>query len=534
MNLDLTIKNYRCFPDSNPARLSVRKGFTGFVGPNNSGKSALLRFFYEFRELFSRVSGDPLGALHGRNVAFNLAGVSDITAVFSNDNRRSISIEIDFLPSSQDQAPAGPDLLPTRLVIEVLRDQNVYRILEFHTAVGSLGTNSEHVISTSEIGRFLVFREASQRRAYLEPALTALASLARTTYLGAFRNAINVGGSQNYFDILVGEQFLRAWRQLKTGTSRQQASAFFRLTDNIRQIFGFNQMEINTSDDNKNLQVFVDGKPFWLDELGSGIAQFILVLASLATREQAYILVDEPELNLHPSLQIDFVTTIGSYASEGVLFGTHSIGLARAVGQQVYALKRLREGVSDMQPLEGIPRLAEFLGELSFSGYRELGFERVLLVEGPHDVTTVQQFLRKRNLDHKIVVLPLGGSSMINCNREIELAETQRISPDLHVLIDSERNAEGKELSGDRRAFMGSCEKLGIRCHVLVRRAMENYFSDRAIKAVKTEKYRALAPFENLKDAAPAWAKSENWRIAREMTLDELKGTDLGAFVASL
>ena len=29
-------------------------------------------------------------------------------------------------------------------------------------------------------------------------------------------------------------------------------------------------------------------------------------------------------------------------------------------------------------------------------------------------------------------------------------------------------------------------------------------------------------------------AKSENWRIAREMDLDELKGTDLGQFVESL
>src|SRR2546427_9580004 len=39
MRIDLTLKNYRCFPDSHPARLAIRKGMTACVGPNNSGKS---------------------------------------------------------------------------------------------------------------------------------------------------------------------------------------------------------------------------------------------------------------------------------------------------------------------------------------------------------------------------------------------------------------------------------------------------------------------------------------------------------------
>ncbi len=275
-------------------------------------------------------------------------------------------------------------------------------------------------------------------------------------------------------------------------------------------------------------------RPFRLDELGSGLAQFILVLANVATREQAYILLDEPELNLHPSLQLDFLTTIATYASDGVLFATHSIGLARSAGHQVYALKRLQEGVSEMRPLESLPRLAEFLGELSFSGYRELGFQSIVLVEGQTDVTTTQQFLRKRNLDHKFVALPLGGAGMINGGREIELSEVQRISTNIRIIIDSERTVAGEALAAPRQAFVETCGKLGIPVHVLERRATENYFSDRAVKAIKGGKYRALNPFELLSAAPLPWAKPENWRIAREMTMDELNGTDLGAFLKAL
>ena len=530
MQVDLTVKNYRCFPDSHPARLAIRKGFTALVGLNNSGKSSLLKFFYEFRELFRRLSTpDILPSLRGSDQAFNLVGISDLAEVFSNENSRNLTIEINCSPSQSEPLPEN---VPIRLIVEVLRNQNVFKVKEVRTKNEVIPYHPEYQVSQVEDGVYLV--RSGQRVAYLQPLFIALQLLASTTYLAAFRNAINVGGNQNYFDIRIGEQFLQAWRSFKTGAVKQQANAAYRLTDDIRHIFGFADLEINTSDDNRTLQVFVNGRAFRLDELGSGLAQFILVLANVATRQQAYILLDEPELNLHPALQIDFLTTIASYASEGVIFCTHSIGLARAVGQQVYSLKRLQEGVSEMQPLEATPRLAEFLGELSFSGYRELGFQRVLLVEGPTDVTTFQQCLRKRNLDHKIVCLPLGGAAMITGGRETELEEIKRISPDLHVLIDSERNAEGEQLAPERLSFINTCEKLGLRHHVLQRRAIENYFSERAIKAMKGEKYRALAPFEKLKDVLPAWAKAENWRIAREMTLDELKDTDLGQFLESL
>jgi hypothetical protein len=49
MRIELVLKNYRCFPDSSPARLVIQDDWVAFVGVNNPGKSALLRFFYEFR-----------------------------------------------------------------------------------------------------------------------------------------------------------------------------------------------------------------------------------------------------------------------------------------------------------------------------------------------------------------------------------------------------------------------------------------------------------------------------------------------------
>jgi AAA15 family ATPase/GTPase len=45
MDIEITLKNYRCFSEANPARFRLRDGFTAFIGLNNAGKSTVLKFF---------------------------------------------------------------------------------------------------------------------------------------------------------------------------------------------------------------------------------------------------------------------------------------------------------------------------------------------------------------------------------------------------------------------------------------------------------------------------------------------------------
>jgi hypothetical protein len=65
MAIQLTIKNYRCF--ASPVTVKLSKGFTAFVGVNNAGKSAIMRFVVELRNLFgSFQSIDQLNQLLGQ------------------------------------------------------------------------------------------------------------------------------------------------------------------------------------------------------------------------------------------------------------------------------------------------------------------------------------------------------------------------------------------------------------------------------------------------------------------------------------
>ncbi|MBI4527464.1 MAG: ATP-binding protein [Deltaproteobacteria bacterium] len=531
MAVNFIIKNYRCFPDSSQARISVRSGFTALVGVNNSGKSSLLKFFYEFRQLFAQLQGgnnNLLAALKGQSQSFSIMpGVFDIAELFSNINNRDLEIIIE-LPEDPDISANPPR--PKRLTLHVARDTNTY-FATLHSASEAYHGPSNNFAYHSQ-GQLLL--NHTHPVANLVALSEISQDLSSMLYVGPFRNAINVGAKDDYFDIQVGQAFFERWKEYQTGSNKKQNEAIYRLSDAIKAIFGFKELQIQPSADNVTLQVFINGKSYKLPELGSGLTQFILVLANAAIKNPSYILIDEPELNLHPSLQIDFLTTLGSYARRGVIFSTHNVGLARSIGEQIYSLRRVGEGDTDMRLYDSTPRLSEFLGELSFSGYQALGFSKVVLVEGSTDLKTVQQFLRMYGKDHKIVLLPLGGSQLIKDSSEAELNEIKRITENVFAIIDSERSSASEALAPDREAFAGLCATAKIQCLVLNRRAMENYLTDRAVKLVKGDKYRGLGYYEKLKDVNPAWGKDENWRIAREMSLKEIDQTDLGKFLREL
>lgn len=529
MKIKITLKNYRCFPDSNPARFSLQKGFTSFIGVNNSGKSSLLKFFYEFRNLFQQLShlGTLLNVLQGNDSYFNLApSIKDTEEVFCNANNRDLNIRIDFTATAHtEERDAIP--IPNRIDITIPRGTTTW-LAKLYLADGQLDSEQKLKIVDN------ILYVGDNQKADLTDIGQVFGNLAEAFYIGPFRNALNVASDRDYFDIKVGRNFIGSWRDFKTGNIRKQNETAIRLTKDIKNIFGFDNLEINPSADNETIQVSINEKSYKLQELGSGITQFFLVLANAATKQPSYIFIDEPELNLHPSLQLDFLTTLGSYAREGIVFATHSIGLARASADRIYSVRMNNEGKSEVDEFEAIPYLSELLGELSFSGYRELGSDKILLVEGTTDVKTIQQFLRLYRKDHQIVLLPLGGSSLINGSSEIELGEIKRISENVFALIDSERASSEAPLDPDREEFVETCEKVGITCHVLDRRATENYFTDEAVKNIKGSEYQALDPYQSLKESSRGWSKAENWRIAREMTKEDLTATDLGKFLDSL
>lgn len=528
----LIYKNYRAFADENPLIIELGTQFTALLGPNNSGKSSFLLSFFELRSLWSQLTADVLPRMFrtdGR-IACDYQAVQDYIEIFHNGNSRSISVEVQITPS---RVPFGGSSHLTRLV--AICDRSATNNWRFEMFANTTPVHFESPqLSAAWVQRPYpsVLNVPNVGQIDCTEMLDAISMFANTLYIGPFRSVISeVTGP--YYDLAIGHSFIATWNQWKVGRSKAHNLAIDSITNNIKEIFKFGSLEINPDADGKALHVRLDGKPFRLAELGAGLSQFIIVFANAAIRQPRLILIDEPELNLHPTLQTAFLTALASYSKDGVLFATHSVGLARSTADRIYSFRK--SGIAtEVRDFETTASYAEFLGEMSFAAYQETGYDSILLVEGVNDVLTLHQFLRMLHKEHRVVVFPLHGNELAAAGRELELGEIRRLSKNIFALVDSERGKAEDPPDEKREAFQKICEKLRIPVRVTDRRAIENYLSDHAVKAAFGDKYRALTHFERLADAIPSWKKAESWRAARQMSRQDIEGTDVFMFLETL
>jgi hypothetical protein len=306
----------------------------------------------------------------------------------------------------------------------------------------------------------------------------------------------------------------------------------YEITESIRDIFAFKSLEISPTPDNNDIKVVINGKSYRIREVGSGISQFLMLLVTAAVSRPEYILIDEPELSLHPIMQQRLLEELQRYAKSGVVFSTHSIGLARATASAIYSIQR-KPGAdhSRVSTFSQTLSLPEFLGEMSFSSLKEAGVKRLLLVEGHTDVQVYKHFLRLLGLSGGTAVIPLGGGAMIHRDRAPELTEVRRLHGNILAIVDSERTERNGEPAESHADFQDLCERLGIPCALTDRRATENYFPQRAIEAALGKTFSALEPYQLLKKSEKRWPKSKNWKIAGSMTKAELVDTDIAVFL---
>jgi predicted ATPase len=521
--LDITLKvsNYRSFGDKPPLELRLKDGFTAFVGPNNIGKSNILKLFYELRSLF----GAPIHNLREFEQSFNQGpqGFNIGSGVRQSDwfcNKTAGDLCITIGVHHVDPAYS--------IEITVARDTN-----QFRSKLFIRGEEYPHPVAIQ--GSYVMY---DNRQTFsIRHFVWACGILFSSTYIPAFRNVLNAGGQSQCYDIDIGEHFVRKWQELTTGhaTPKETILRMRRVNRQIGDIYSYKDFQIESTSDGKQLHVHIDGAEYKLDELGSGMAEFIIAVATVAIRNPKLLLIDEPESHLHPWLQERFLTTIASFAKNATMYTTHSIGLARSTAPTMYTITKAPSGTSRAQLYEKTPMLTQFLGEMSFSAFSELGFTKIVLVEGVTDLPTMAQFLRKMGKDAKVLLLHVGGDASACDEIRQELTDLRRANVEIHAFMDSERTAKDAPPADKRTKFAKACKDLGIKCKLTDKRSIEHYFPERAIKLSAGPQYRALRNYEDFKAmGSQNWGNARNWLIAQEMDKKEFEDTDLGEFLAGL
>jgi predicted ATPase len=302
--------------------------------------------------------------------------------------------------------------------------------------------------------------------------------------------------------------------------SRKIEESFKEITDGFR--FG-----VFSEKENKYAVKFSKDEKHWIpaEHCGKGLQDLLIVLYFALSSSHRLLLIEEPEVHLHPEMQRRLLAHLRSNTESQYIFSTHSnVFLDGALTDRVF-LTRFEGEIR----VDDATSKSTFLHDLGYSPVDNLVSDLIILVEGPSDVPVIDEFLKKKGLYQKfnIKLWPLGGDIM--AKDEIDLSVFAQSNHALAIV-------DGDPGSGKiRKRFQDKCAELGLECIRLKRYSIENYFSLRAIRKVFgsqiSEGVTEILPNEKLENQIGLNVKNNNRAIAREMQLDEVIDTDFHFFL---
>ena len=285
------------------------------------------------------------------------------------------------------------------------------------------------------------------------------------------------GGRPSYDDASFGSKKDVSRRHLMESlkgdfqTLSERADILIKIQERLRKLF---QKDLIIEWDGGNLKVMFarlddESEPYSSAREASGLLHLVGILAALYDDEVGALLLDEPEVSLHPQLQaflLNEITTVAGYPNEDgfkkiVVMATHSTQMLKISNlEDLLSLVFCYDLGTD--PIQIDPELDELKNKKLQSLIVRLGQEhklslfsrRPLLVEGPSDVMLCSFVSNKLEYHLEAAgsqILPVvGKGQMVVVSKLMRL-----LGKDPVVLADADAIADGVELTN---YFLSSSE----------------------------------------------------------------------------
>jgi len=421
------------------------------------------------------------------------------------------------------------DLLPNKFSSEISRDitreiQNSFQeassIEEFFRSYENITTRlKESLARTKEEslkGRVFTFSgEESSIPAYINNLLSEVANL-KVLYLKERRKPIGREEASKLLSLKItrgGPEVLRNIQETVSALLGVQIDAFE--SEPTRVVSRRGETDAEMDIDN-----------FLADVNGSGIREALRIILDVQFEEPDILLIEEPEIYLHPSLEISMMRYLKRITpSCQVFISTHSTNfLDTGEMKNVYLVSKVES--TQIQHLDYEEAESDIPRELGIRLSSLFMFDSLVFVEGPSDEDVIRDWAStlKVNLSQNNVgFIHMGGvRNFTHYAAETTLAFLTKRRVNMLFIIDKDEKDEA-EIERLRELIGGSA-----RVKVLERRELENYLvSSRTIAKFIQFKRQAANPHHSLE--VPTEAEI---REAIDKAAEELKGVAIAKRVA--
>lgn len=350
----IQLDNIRSFEKT---KIELHPNINLLVGPNNSGKSTIIKTLYSMQSTNALEFDDVRkGRTEGKAIV-SLTGIdtADTYLFAANDSKNVV-------PESQDVA----------LTLAMSKQNNDPQPKKsmFYTEQTSDGTS----LSGGKLHDFFLFPDDESKRNFIYPFF------AKRKVYGYSRQ---IGGRDNAFKISPDLSNLVTKIQHISNRSHRQSERFHEIANDI---LGFDMGIVPYHNNDNTPGIFVDDSiTIEAERMGEGVVNILGMLALLLTQDNRLYLIEEPENDIHPKALKKLLNLIIEKSENNqFVISTHSNIVVKYLGDpdksKIFGLKwqpqnRLGQNIptSEIAAIEPTPEAK--LALLTDLGYDLLDFD---------------------------------------------------------------------------------------------------------------------------------------------------------------